>query len=166
MVAYIDEHVDRYGVEPICAERGGAARAALSVRGAAAEPAGAGFCPDACRVVAARGDAAFAVAGVQGGPPGRLGSVFCDQYRRWLKTQEPVLCQHHAPGDKLFVDYAGQTVPITDRHTGEFRPAQIFIGVLGCSNYTFAEATFSQQLPGPAQATRRIFAALSRSKVA
>jgi transposase len=80
-------------------------------------------------------------------PDGWQYSVFCDQYRRWLATQDPVLRREHAPGDKLFVDYAGQTVPITDRHTGELRAAQIFIGVLGCSNYTFAEATLSQQLP-------------------
>lgn len=74
-------------------------------------------------------------------------SVFCEQYRRWLATQDPVLRQSHAPGDKLFVDYAGQTVPVTDRYSGEQRAAQIFVAVLGCSNYTFAEATFSQQLP-------------------
>lgn len=80
-------------------------------------------------------------------PDGWQYSVFCDRYRRWLATQEPVLRQNHAPGDKLFVDYAGQTVPITDRHTGEQREAQVFIGVLGCSNYTFAEATWSQQRP-------------------
>ena len=78
-------------------------------------------------------------------PDGWQYSVFCEQYRRWLATAEPVLRQAHAPGDKAFVDYAGQTVPITDRHTGEVRAAQIFIGVLGCSNYTFAEATWSQQ---------------------
>ena len=78
-------------------------------------------------------------------PEGWQYSVFCEQYRRWLATAEPVLRQAHAPGDKAFVDYAGQTVPITDRHTGKLRPAQIFIGVLGCSNYTFAEATWSQQ---------------------
>jgi hypothetical protein len=47
--------------------------------------------------------------------------VFCDQYRRWLARQELVLRQDHAPGEKLFVDYAGQTVPIVDRHTGESR---------------------------------------------
>lgn len=79
-------------------------------------------------------------------PDGWQYSVFCEQYRRWLASQEPVLRQQHAPGDKAFVDYAGQTVPITDRHTGELREAQIFIGVLGCSNFTFAEATWSQQL--------------------
>jgi transposase len=73
--------------------------------------------------------------------------VFCEQYRRWLATQDPVLRQQHEPGEKLFVDYAGQTVPVTDRYSGEERAAQIFVAVLGCSNYTYAEAAFSQQLP-------------------
>ena len=62
----------------------------------------------------------------------------------WLQTQELVLRQEHAPGDKLFVDYAGQTVPIKDRHSGATCAAQIFVAVLGFSNYTHAEATVSQ----------------------
>lgn len=74
-------------------------------------------------------------------------SVFCDQYRRWLARQELVLRQDHAPGDKLFVDYAGQTVPITNRLTGECRAAQVFVAVLGCSNLSYAEATWTQALP-------------------
>ena len=77
-------------------------------------------------------------------PEGWQYSVFCDQYRRWLATQELVLRQEHAPGDKLFVDYAGQTVPIVDRHTGAIRNAQVFVAVLGFSNYTYAEATLTQ----------------------
>ena len=77
-------------------------------------------------------------------PDGWQYSVFCEQYRRWLQTQELVLRQEHTPGDKLFVDYAGQTVPIKDRHTGSTRAAQIFVAVLGFSNYTHAEATVSQ----------------------
>lgn len=77
-------------------------------------------------------------------PDGWQYSEFCEQYRRWLATQELVLRQDHAPGDKLFVDYAGQTAPVTDRHTGEIRPAQVFVAVLGCSNYTHAEATWTQ----------------------
>ena len=80
-------------------------------------------------------------------PEGWQYSVFCDQYRRWLARQELVLRQAHVPGDKLFVDYAGQTVAITDRHSGEVREAQIFVAVLGASNYTYAEATWSQSLP-------------------
>ncbi|EPN74432.1 ISPsy14, transposase, partial [Pseudomonas syringae pv. actinidiae ICMP 18801] len=53
----------------------------------------------------------------------------------------------HRAGEKLFVDYAGQTAPIIDRSTGEIRQAQIFVAVLGASSYTFAEATWSQKLP-------------------
>lgn len=79
-------------------------------------------------------------------PDGWQYSVFCDRYRRWLATQELVLRQNHAPGDKVFVDYAGQTVPITDPHSGELRAAQVFVAVLGCSNYTYAEASWTQAL--------------------
>ena len=80
-------------------------------------------------------------------PEGWQYSVFCDQYRRWLATQDLVLRQHHVPGEKCFVDYAGQTVGLTDRATGEVRQAQIFVAVLGASSYTYAEATWTQQLP-------------------
>jgi len=52
----------------------------------------------------------------------------------------------HRAGEKLIVDYAGQSVEVIDRHTGELRCAQVFVAVLGCSNYTFAEATFTQSL--------------------
>lgn len=80
-------------------------------------------------------------------PDGLQYTAFCNQYRRWLAGQSAVLRQVHAPGDKLFVDYAGQTIGIVDRGTGEVRHAQIFVAVLGCSNYTFAEATWTQTLP-------------------
>ncbi len=80
-------------------------------------------------------------------PEGLQYTAFCIHYRRWLATQELVLRQVHAPGDKLFVDYAGQTVPLVDRHTGELRNAQIFVAVLGASNYSYAEATWTQALP-------------------
>lgn len=79
-------------------------------------------------------------------PDGWQYSVFCDRYRRWLATQDPVRRREHAPGEKLFVDYAGQTVPIIDRYTGEERAAQIFVAVLGHSNSTYAEASGSQKL--------------------
>lgn len=55
--------------------------------------------------------------------------------------------QTHRAGEKLFVDYAGQTMPIVDRQTGEVRDAQVFVAVLGASSYTYAEATWSQALP-------------------
>ncbi|MES9261450.1 IS21 family transposase, partial [Cutibacterium acnes] len=49
-----------------------------------------------------------------------------------------------APADKLFVDYAGATIDVVDGNTGEVRRAQVFVAVLGASNYTFAEATWTQ----------------------
>lgn len=55
--------------------------------------------------------------------------------------------QAHKAGDKAFVDYAGQTIDVIDPDTGEIRAAQIFVGILWASNYTYAEATWSQQLP-------------------
>ena len=55
--------------------------------------------------------------------------------------------QHHRAGEKLFIDYAGHTIPIVDARTGEEHQAQIFVAVLGASNYTFAQATATQSLP-------------------
>ena len=73
-------------------------------------------------------------------------SWFCQHYREWAGRLDVVMRHEHRAGEKMFVDYAGQTVNIIDRETGEMKPAQIFVAVLGASNYTFAEATFSQQL--------------------
>ncbi len=55
--------------------------------------------------------------------------------------------QEHLAGEKCFVDYAGHTMPVTGRHTGENRQAKIFAGLMGASDYTFAEASWSQTLP-------------------
>ena len=67
----------------------------------------------------------------------------------------------HAPdpqgGEKLFIDYCGPTVPIVSPTTGEVRQAQVFVAVLGASNYTFAEATWSQSLPDWLQSHVRAF---------
>ena len=71
---------------------------------------------------------------------------FCVLYRRWLKHQRLSMRQTHRPGEKMFVDYCGKTIPIINAVTGEVTPAQIFVAVLGASNYTFAEATLSQKL--------------------
>jgi len=72
---------------------------------------------------------------------------YCLLYRNWLKKQRRSMRQTHKAGEKLFVDYAGQTVSIVTPVTGEIRTAQIFVAVLGASNYTFCEATWSQKLP-------------------
>lgn len=74
-------------------------------------------------------------------------SAFCEHYRAWASTQDAVLRLAHTPGDKLFVDYAGHTMGVVDRLTGEIRTAQIFVAVLGHSSYTYAEATWTQTLP-------------------
>jgi transposase len=80
-------------------------------------------------------------------PDGYQYSSFCDHYRAWAGRLSVSLRQTHAPGEKLFVDYAGPTVPVTDPLTGEIRQAAIFVAVLGASNYTYCDATWSQTLP-------------------
>ena len=80
-------------------------------------------------------------------PDGYQYSSFCDHYRSWVGRLAVSLRQTHAPGEKLFVDYAGPTVPVIDPATGEIRQACIFVAVLGASNYTYCEATWSQSLP-------------------
>ncbi len=74
-------------------------------------------------------------------------SQFCDRYAHWRGLQKRSMRQTHKAGEKCFVDYCGQTVPIVCANTGELRPAQLFVAVLGASNYTYAEATLSQSLP-------------------
>lgn len=90
-------------------------------------------------------------------PDGLMYSGFCDRYRTWRGQLDVVMRQSHRAGDKLFVDYAGQTVPIVNRLTGEITQAQIFVAVLGASNYTYAEATLSQSLPDFIGAHTRAF---------
>jgi transposase len=79
-------------------------------------------------------------------PEGYGYSRFCELYSAWVGTLCPVLRQVHLPGEKMFVDWAGQTVPIY-HPDGTESAAQIFVAVLGFSNKTFAEAFGNQQLP-------------------
>lgn len=80
-------------------------------------------------------------------PEGLQYTAFCIHYRKWLeRTAEPVMRFEHRAGDKCFVDYAGQTAEVIDRTSGEIRQAQVFVAVLGCSNYTYVEATWTQAL--------------------
>ena len=74
-------------------------------------------------------------------------SRFCHRYKAWAGKQKRSMRQFHKAGEKCFVDYAGATVPIINGDTGEIREAQIFVAALGASNYTYAEATWSQSLP-------------------
>jgi len=91
-------------------------------------------------------------------PAGFQYSWFCDQYRAWAAKLDLVSGKEHRAGEKLFVDYAGQCAEVVDRRTGEIRQAQIFVAVLGASNYTYAEATWTQQLPDWIGAHVRAFA--------
>ena len=80
-------------------------------------------------------------------PEGYSYSRFCELYQDWSGKLDVVLRQEHRAGEKLFVDYAGATVPIIDCKTGEVQQSSIFVAVLGASSYTYAEATWKQDLP-------------------
>ncbi|MDD3655084.1 MAG: IS21 family transposase [Desulfotomaculaceae bacterium] len=70
---------------------------------------------------------------------------FCQLYRQWAQSHKISMRQRHKAGEKTFVDWAGQTMPLTDPVTGEVSQAQIFVAALGFSSYLYAEATPSQE---------------------
>ena len=74
-------------------------------------------------------------------------SRFCDLARDWRSRLSPTMRQTHPAGERLFVDYAGQTAEVIDGTTGEIRRAPVFVAVLGASNLTYAEARWTQSLP-------------------
>lgn len=80
-------------------------------------------------------------------PDGFQYSHFADLYRAYAKKLDISMRQIHHAGEKLFVDYCGQTVPVIDQSTGEVHACQVFVAVLGASNFTYAEATYTQSLP-------------------
>src|SRR3990172_1102639 len=80
-------------------------------------------------------------------PDGYQYTQFCDYYRRWLATIDPVLRQEYRAGERVFIDYAGQTMAVIDPATGEVREAQIFVGALGASHYLYVEPPWSHRLP-------------------
>lgn len=79
-------------------------------------------------------------------------SRFCEIYRKWAANHEVTAPQHHKAGEKVFIDFAGPTVPIIDSAENETLQAQIFVAVLGASNYTYVEACKSQDVPSVIQA--------------
>ena len=72
-------------------------------------------------------------------------SQYCGYYRDWLAKQKRSMRHVHKAGEKLFVDYSGATMPIVNPDTGEIRFAEIFVAILGASNYTFAMASWTQR---------------------
>ncbi len=90
-------------------------------------------------------------------PDGYAYSRFCQLYRAFERRLSPTMRQTHVAGDKAFVDYSGKKVPIVDPLSGEVRMAELFIAVLGASNLTFADASWTQSLPDWIGAHVRMF---------
>jgi transposase len=90
-------------------------------------------------------------------PEGYGYSRFCELYRVFERGLSPTMRQTHVAGHKVFVDYSGKRAAIADPFTGEIRMAEIFVGVLGASNLTYAEATWTQSLPDWIGAHVRMF---------
>lgn len=80
-------------------------------------------------------------------PNGYQYTQFCHYYQRWASHHDVTMRQRHKAGEKMFVDYSGMKVAITDPRTGEIKEAELFVATLGASNYTYAEASLTQQLP-------------------
>ncbi|MET4449549.1 transposase [Bradyrhizobium sp. GM2.2] len=90
-------------------------------------------------------------------PEGYGYSRFCDLFREFERRLSPTMRQDHPAGDKVFVDYFGKKIMIVDRATGVVRDTEVFVAVLGASNYTYAEATWTQTLPDWIEAHVRMF---------
>lgn len=80
-------------------------------------------------------------------PDGYRYSWFCKQYRTRVGKLLVTMRQTHVPGEKLLVDYVGQTLPIIDGLSGEICQTQLFVAVLDASNYTYVEVTWTQTMP-------------------
>ena len=80
-------------------------------------------------------------------PQGVMYSQFCEHYNKWNQKSQGYMPTTHKAGEKLFIDYAGKKLHIIDRETGEIKPVEVFVATLGASQYTYVEASFSQQIP-------------------
>jgi transposase len=78
-------------------------------------------------------------------PEGLRSSQFMSRYMEWSKKVNPVMHMEHKAGDKLFIDYAGKKLSIVNKQTGEITEVEFFVAILGASQYTYAEASPSQQ---------------------
>lgn len=80
-------------------------------------------------------------------PEGVMYSQFCEHYNKWNRKSEGYMPTVHKAGEKLFIDYAGKKLHVIDKETGEIKPVEVFVATLGASQYTYVEASFSQQIP-------------------
>lgn len=78
-------------------------------------------------------------------PDGYRYTQFCEHYRVWVKRQRVTMRQQHRGGERAYVDYSGKRPSVVDRETGDRKEVELFVGVLGASSYTYAEATASQK---------------------
>jgi transposase len=85
------------------------------------------------------------VQGVQGKEPYQY-SQFCALYTAWRSRLDLVMRQVHRAGEKAFIDYSGKRATLIDAETGQAREVELYVMVLGASNYTFAEATLTQRV--------------------
>jgi len=93
-------------------------------------------------------------------PDGYRYTQYCEHYRAWLKQRQLTMRQEHRAGEKLFVDYSGKKPVISDPQTGECLAVELFVAVLGASNYTYVEATRTQRGPDWIASHRRALAFL------
>jgi transposase len=84
---------------------------------------------------------------LEANPGGYRYSQFCEHYKRFREKLNPTMRQVHRAGEKVFVDFSGQRPEVVDPATGEVREVELFVGVLGASNYAYAEAVETQKLP-------------------
>lgn len=80
-------------------------------------------------------------------PEGVMYSRFCEHFSNWNKKSEGYMPTVHKAGEKLFIDYAGKKLHVIDKETGEIKPVEVFVATLGASQYTYVEASLSQQIP-------------------
>ena len=102
----------------------------------------------------------------QANPEGYGDSWFCERYQHWRRHLDVVLRQEHKAGEKMFVDWAGATIPVYDATTGHAWPASLFVSVLGASSYTYAEATRGQSRKPPTISVRAVSSASYRGSTA
>lgn len=93
----------------------------------------------------------------QANPEGLGYSWFCELYQQWRRKLDVVLRQEYRAGEKLFVDWAGDTIPIHDREGGATKAGHLFVAVLGASSYTYAEVTHDEQMENWLGAHMRTF---------
>jgi len=98
----------------------------------------------------------------QNHPQGLAYSTYTIKYRAWREAQDVTMRQFHKVGEKLFVDWAGDTIELTDPHTGEKRAGQVFVAVLGASNYTYCEVAETQGIVDWLGAHRRALEFIGR----